>query len=74
MQFPTKYRVSSTCLEYLGGAGQVYPAPRLLVEFLSEEQPSSCSSSSSKSLQSIQENEILQVEGLSAEAWRFNLL
>jgi hypothetical protein len=61
-QFPTKYRVSSTCLEYLGGARQVYPAPRLLAEFLSEEQPSFCSSFLLQSLQSIQENEILQVE------------
>jgi hypothetical protein len=28
IQFPIKHRVSSTCLEYLGGAGQVYPAPK----------------------------------------------
>ena len=48
--------------------------PRLRVEFLSEEQSSSCSPFLLQSLQSIQKNEILHVEGLRAEAWRFNLL
>jgi len=57
----------------LAEQGKSILPPRPLVELLSEEQPSSCSSFLPQSLQSIQENEILQVEGLSAEAWRFNL-